>query len=296
ERLFDQLRYEPRFRDEAFYYLGRIAESRDEPLQASRSYARVTDGTHAVESQLRLAGILLRRMEDPEGALRHLEEFGKANPRFRSDMLIARGQLLVQMERTAEAMQLFDEELERNPEDAALHDAQAQLYALMSNEASSRGDHDEAERLLDQGLARYPDNVSLRYSQALLLQQQGEMRRSVRVLEQLVAEHPDNPVFLNALGYLLTDQFDRHAEAREYIQKALAMDPDNAAIIDSMGWVLFSSATTSRRSITSIGRTASSPTRRSRRISWMCAGRSAIGRRPASCSRRRSRGIRTAAT
>src|SRR5690606_27829159 len=112
ERLFDQLRYEPRFRDEAFYYLGRIAESRDEPLQASRSYARVTDGTHAVESQLRLAGILLRRMEDPEGALRHLEEFGKANPRFRSDMLIARGQLLVQMERPAEAMQLFDEALE----------------------------------------------------------------------------------------------------------------------------------------------------------------------------------------
>ena len=239
ERLFDQLRYEPRFRDEAFYYLGRIAESRDEPLKASRAYARVTDGTHAVESQLRLAGILLRRMNDADGALRHLEEFGKANPRFRTDMLIARGQLLVQMEQPAEAMRLFDEELERNPEDSTLHDAQAQLFVVMSTEASRRGDHDEAQRLLDEGLGRYPDNVSLRYSQALLLQEKGEMRRSVRLLEQLVAEEPDNPVLLNALGYLLTDQFDRHAEAREYIQKALAMDPDNAAIIDSMGWVLF---------------------------------------------------------
>src|SRR5690606_4734950 len=80
---------------------------------------------------------------------------------------------------------------------------------------------------------------SLRYSFALLLQEQGEMNRSVRVLEALVEDHPDNPVLLNALGYLLTDQFDRHREARGYIQKALAMDPDNAAIIDSMGWVLF---------------------------------------------------------
>src|SRR5690606_21300114 len=33
--------------------------------------------------------------------------------------------------------------------------------------------------------------------------------------------------------------FDRHEEARGYIQKALAMEPDSAAIIDSMGWVLF---------------------------------------------------------
>src|SRR5690606_31562693 len=33
ERLFDQLRYDCRFRDEAFYYRGRIAESRDEPLK-----------------------------------------------------------------------------------------------------------------------------------------------------------------------------------------------------------------------------------------------------------------------
>src|SRR5690606_4484195 len=107
------------------------------------------------------------------------------------------------------------------------------------DDASERDDYEEAERLLDEGLSPYPENVSLRYSLALLLQQQGEMNRSVRVLEALAEDHPDNPVLLTALGYLLTDQFDRHDEARGYIQKALAMDPDNAAIIDSMGWVLF---------------------------------------------------------
>jgi len=239
QRLFEELRYHERYRDEAFYYLGRIAETREQPLQATRAYARVTGGAHAVEAQLRTASILMRSMNDPEGALRHLEEFGEANPRFRSDMLVARAQLLVQMDRAPEAMELFTDALERTPDDAALHDARAQLYVVLANDASDRGDHEEAERLLEEGLSLYPEHVSLRYSLALLLQQQGEMSRSMRVLEDLVEDHPDNPVLLNALGYLLTDQFDRHTEARGYIQKALAMDPDNAAIIDSMGWVLF---------------------------------------------------------
>src|SRR5690606_11283356 len=238
-RLFEELRYHERYRDEAFYYLGRIAETREQPRQATRAYARVTAGSHAVESQLRTASILMRSMNDPNGALRHLEEFGEANPRFRSDMLVARAQLLVQMDRAPEAMELFTDALERTPDDAALHDARAQLYIVLSDDASERDDYEEAERLLEEGLSLYPEHVSLRYSLALLLQEQGEMNRSVRVLEALVEDHPDNPVLLNALGYLLTDQFDRHDEARGYIQKALAMDPDNAAIIDSMGWVLF---------------------------------------------------------
>ncbi|HEX7079505.1 MAG TPA: tetratricopeptide repeat protein [Gammaproteobacteria bacterium] len=238
-RLFDELRYHDAYRDEAFYYLGRIAESEEQPLRATRSYSRVTDGTHAVEAQLRTASILMTRMNDPNGALRHLQEFGEANPRFRSDMLVARAQLLVQMDRAPEALQLFEDALAADPEDATLHEARAQLYVMMAEEAQSRGDYDEAEGLLETGLERYPENTSLRYSLALLLQETGDMRKSVRVLEELVEDHPDNPVFLNALGYLLTDQFDRHEEAREYIQKALAMDPDNAAIIDSMGWVLF---------------------------------------------------------
>jgi Tfp pilus assembly protein PilF len=59
------------------------------------------------------------------------------------------------------------------------------------------------------------------------------------VLEALAEEHPDDAAILNAYGYLLTDRFNRHEQARNYIERALALNPDSAAIIDSMGWVLF---------------------------------------------------------
>jgi tetratricopeptide (TPR) repeat protein len=44
---------------------------------------------------------------------------------------------------------------------------------------------------------------------------------------------------LNYLGYLLADEGKRLDEARELISRALSIDPENAAYLDSMGWVLY---------------------------------------------------------
>ena len=44
---------------------------------------------------------------------------------------------------------------------------------------------------------------------------------------------------MNALGYSLADQTDRYAEALALIQRALQIKPQEAAFIDSLGWVQY---------------------------------------------------------
>ena len=239
KRFFNDLRGEPNYRSEAFYYLGRLAETERDFLQATRSYARVTEGTHAVEAQLRTARILYAEQNDREGAVRHLRDFGAANPRFTTDMLVAQAQLLLQMDQSGEAMRVLDEALSSTPDDPALHAAHAQLYVIQAQSNVERGALEDAEALLNEGLERYPEDASLRYSLALLYEDQNRNRKALEVLEALAEDHPDDAAILNAYGYLLTDRFDRHDEARDYIERALALDPDSAAIIDSMGWVLY---------------------------------------------------------
>ena len=236
---FEELRSDTRYRDEAFYYLGRIAETEEQHLQAMRSYSRVTDGNNAVDAQLRAAHLLYASLDDQTGALQHLREFGIANPRYNSEMLVGQGEILVQLDRKDEAMQLLTDALEDNPDDETLHAAQTQLYVIRAQDAVSEMDYGEAERILGRALNDYPENTALRYAQALLYQEQGRFRRAVTALESLVNDQPDDAGLLNALGYLLTDQMDRHVEARGYLQKALEAEPENPAIIDSMGWVLF---------------------------------------------------------
>ncbi len=236
---FGQLRSDPRYRDEAYYYLGRIAETERDFLTATRSYSRVTDGTHAVEAQLRTARIMFAEQKDPDGAVRHLRDFGEANPRFASSMLVAQAQLLLQMKQPDQAMKLFDDALAASPDDPTLKSAHVQLYVILVQDAVDRKAYGDAEKLLGDGLSHYADNSALRYSQALLYEDTGRSRKAVDILQSLVKQSPDDATVLNALGYLLTDQFGRNEEARGYIQKALAKDPDSPAIIDSMGWVLY---------------------------------------------------------
>lgn len=54
-----------------------------------------------------------------------------------------------------------------------------------------------------------------------------------------VKRWPDSALSLNALGYTLADRTTRYREARRLIRKALDMEPDSPAIIDSWGWVLY---------------------------------------------------------
>ncbi len=236
---FTDLRGQPRYRDEAFFYLGRIAETEEQALQAMRSYSRVTSGNNAVEAQLRAANLLYTSLGDPEGAVQHLREFGIANPDYSTEMLVAEMELLVQLDRDEAAMQLIAAAVAESPNNQTLQDAHAQLYISIAQRAISVDDLDTAEDTYKEGLRLYRDNRSLRYAQALLYQEQGRHRRSANALESLIRDVPDDAGLLNALGYLLTDQMDRHGEAREYLEQALALEPNNPAIIDSMGWVLF---------------------------------------------------------
>jgi predicted Zn-dependent protease len=64
----------------------------------------------------------------------------------------------------------------------------------------------------------------------------------VRDLRKLLEDRPGDPVVQNALGYTLADQNRQLPEAQALIEAALAQMPGSAAVLDSMGWVLYRQA------------------------------------------------------
>lgn len=114
----------------------------------------------------------------------------------------------------------------------------ADSFLLESELLEREGRREQALTVLSLGVAALPDDGRLRYSRGLMHERMNRVDEALEDFRTLVESDPDNPIYLNAYGYTLTDRTDRHEEALVMIERALAMQPDDIATIDSMGWVL----------------------------------------------------------
>ena len=194
---FAQLLKSDKYLDDAFYYLGVIADRHGDAEHALRFYAQVQNGDNALPALLRATTIL-----QTHGAAGVAEE------------LLDR---------------LIEDEPQRTPEILA---ARARMYA-------DAGDSLRAIALLEGGVKEYPDSVDLRYAVASIYEETGRIPDALHELTAVANARPDDPAALNALGYTLADHSRSLARARELIERAYAAAPKNAAILDSLGWVLF---------------------------------------------------------
>ena len=99
--------------------------------------------------------------------------------------------------------------------------------------------YQEAYDVLGAALEREPDNPDLLYDSAMAAERLDRLDVLEERLRRLIALKPDHAQAFNALGYTLADRNIRLAEARGYIEKALALAPEDPFILDSMGWVQY---------------------------------------------------------
>ncbi len=101
------------------------------------------------------------------------------------------------------------------------------------------GDRQTALEVLDLALDDLPASIPIRYSHALFAAELGWVDIAENDLRIIISEQPENSAALNALGYTLADQTERYEEAEALIRQAFILEPDQPAIVDSMGWIAF---------------------------------------------------------
>lgn len=141
--------------------------------------------------------------------------------------------LMYLLERDQEAAGLMSQLRDRHP------DQMPALYAAEADMLSRRGTPAEAMTLLNRALNDFPDNTELLYARAMTAERLDNLAQLEADLQRVLEIKPNDPTALNALGYTLAARTRRLDEAAEYIQAAYAQRPEDPAIIDSMGWLLY---------------------------------------------------------
>ncbi|WP_370979660.1 tetratricopeptide repeat protein [Agaribacterium sp. ZY112] len=113
------------------------------------------------------------------------------------------------------------------------------LYQVEAETLSSTQQDARAISVYRQGLNEFPESVILHYSRAMYYAARRNPDKAEQDFLIVLMQSPNNAATLNALGYTLLDQTNRLADAAVYIERAYALKPNDAAIIDSMGWLAF---------------------------------------------------------
>lgn len=148
------------------------------------------------------------------------------------DAQVRLGLMLARQGRTEDArMHLGSIRTQNESESVILIQAEAEL--LVNQE-----DLDEAMRIYDRALEN-GYNSDLLYSRAMLAEKLDRLDILEADLKRIIKREPENAMALNALGYTLADKTERYAEALEFIDAALKIEPYDHYILDSKGWILY---------------------------------------------------------
>jgi tetratricopeptide (TPR) repeat protein len=211
--------------------LGLLAFNRGDYEEAQRDFSELLNDHDSSAIAVYYLAAIADRRNDVATALRGYELLGgtalEAAARDRA------ATLLYKQGQRDEALQLLQ------AADSASATARVSAEIAQAQLLSNGGENDQSLARIDDALARCPGHPDLLYQKAILLEKAGRTDAAITQLEHLYHDRPQDGTITNALGFLLADHSRELGRADHLIEAALKSEPDNPAILDSLGWVYY---------------------------------------------------------
>ncbi len=118
----------------------------------------------------------------------------------------------------------------------------SELEVSYARSLSKSGQPAKAQESLEDARNRFPESLPVLLNLAILQQQNGDVDGSSETYADLLDIAPDNVIALNNLAWIYHEKGDD--SAIELAKRAYELNPENAAIADTFGWIMFKSGQT----------------------------------------------------
>lgn len=265
EYLAEAVRKYPKAKELRLYYARALVNTK-QLAQAREQYEQLITEVPNNADLVVTAGLISLQLDDFRGAEAHLTRALDMNYRDPEAIKYYLGQSFEEQKRYDEAMNWYrevaggDQYIQAQSRYAALlakqnklpqarehlqqlktHDDEqkvqlVQAEAQLLREAKA---YQEAFDVLKKGLDGKPDNLDMLYDLAMVAERLDKLDVLESSLMRVIQIKPDHAQAYNALGYTLADRNLRLTEAKQFLDKALKLSPDDGFILDSMGWLLY---------------------------------------------------------
>lgn len=215
---------------QALAALGRIAIDQGQPEVAKGYFEQLASNPQFQDR----AVLWLGRLAESKGDLNQaVGWYIRVRGAESFDALLNVGRILYRQGKLEAAGDHFDRLREAFPtENSTINMRQADLL-------SEYGSAETALEMLNTALAANPDDPDLLFSRGITYEKLDNLEAAWSDWQRVIQQDPDNARAYNAWGYSLTLHTDRYTEAERLLNKAIELEPNSAAIQDSVGWLYF---------------------------------------------------------
>ncbi|MDX1528334.1 MAG: tetratricopeptide repeat protein, partial [Gammaproteobacteria bacterium] len=218
--------------DAAHFYLGQIAESKNDPVAALGAYSRVDRGDHYLNAQIRI-GVILADQGELRKARAQLHGIHVNNQQEAVRVFRSEADILARADRLHDALGVYNSALEEYPENSDLLYARAMLAEKLDM-------IDVVEQDLRAILSREPNNADALNALGYTLADRTERYdEALELIKQAYELRPDDHYIVDSMGWIMY-RLGRYEEALKYLRRALELnnDPEVAAHLGEVLWVM----------------------------------------------------------
>ncbi|MBA3353626.1 MAG: tetratricopeptide repeat protein, partial [Blastocatellia bacterium] len=216
---------------EAYTFLGLIQQQQNKPEEARQSFEKARELNPADLIALSKLIDLDLEANNFESASRRAEEQLSKEPKAGSSHLL-KGKVLTAKKQWPEAEVTLKKAVELDPNLSSAYDLLVAIYL-------ETGKSDRALRELEAVLAHAPQNKGALMTLASVEEKQGNFAKAADAYQRLLSFDPNDATALNNLAYIYAERLNQIDKGLDLARKARTQAPANAAVADTLGWVLF---------------------------------------------------------
>ncbi len=163
-----------------------------------------------------------------------VSEYGRipTESNYYNDSVVHSVYLLKGAKRMDAAEGLAKSALDKKTDEPTFHS----LYASLLNDNKKAA---QAAVVLENAHKKFPKNTQVLFFLGTIYDSLGEKEKVIKTMKTVVEKEPMHVQALNYIAYTFAEEGKNLFEAEEFARKAVALEPKDGYLLDTLGWVLF---------------------------------------------------------